>query len=76
MSPYQRGTEHGYYWGMNKATKARKAAMKATTTMVRDGLIYQHNPATVGHEKHTAECWTLLDGLGFENRFTDVSGQS
>ena len=45
---------------MNKATKARKEALKATTTMVVDGRIYQHNPATVGHEKHTAECWTLV----------------
>ena len=47
--------------GMNKATRERKDAMKKITTMVRDGLIYIHDPKTVGHERHTAECWTLLD---------------
>ena len=46
---------------MNKATKERNDLRTKLTTMIRDGLVYRHDPATVGHEQHTAECWTVDD---------------
>ena len=42
---------------MNKATKLRLQLAATVTKMVRDGKLYQHDPATVGHTTHTAECW-------------------
>ena len=42
---------------MNRATKARTAQLARVTMMVRDGVLYRHDPATVGHAKHTASCW-------------------
>lgn len=47
---------------MNKATKARNAAAQRTTTMVRDGITYRHDPSTIGHRRHTAECWIEVLG--------------
>ena len=43
---------------MNKATKAQRKAQATLTTMVRDGVTHLHDPSTVGHATHTAECWT------------------
>lgn len=43
-----------------------KMVTTGLSTMVRDGEIYDHDPATVGHEqrgeRHTAACWTLRTG--------------
>jgi hypothetical protein len=37
------------------------------TTMVKDGIVYAHDTATVGHKEHTAECWTIIIApLGFD----------
>lgn len=48
---------------MRKATTRRNEMRARVTTMVRDGMVYAHDPATVGHKKHTAECWTLITSL-------------
>lgn len=45
---------------MNQATREREARKATTTTMVRDGVVYQHNPATVGHPKHEGACWVEM----------------
>lgn len=45
-----------------KATRAREKALKTLTQMIRDGEVYQHDPATVGHKVHTAECWKRIEG--------------
>ena len=44
-----------------KATiKARELAACVTTMHMADGRVYQHDPATVGHARHTAQCWQLV----------------
>jgi hypothetical protein len=43
---------------MNKATTPAKALAAKVTTMVTPDGIFAHDPATVGHRIHTADCWT------------------
>lgn len=43
-----------------KATIARKEAQRRLAYMVADGVTYRHDPATIGHDRHTAECWTIV----------------
>lgn len=49
---------------VSRAKRARRLALATLTTMVKDGVVYQHNPATVGHARHSAECWTVVQGPG------------
>ena len=58
MEVIDRGNEEAQ---MNKATTTRKDMMARLTTLVTgDGRIFTHDPATVGHAKHTAACWIPL----------------
>lgn len=52
---------------MNKATRRQKELATKVTTMIVDGRVYQHDPATVGHARHTADCWVLVIGPEDDN---------
>lgn len=45
---------------MNKATRRQKELAAKCNMMIVDGKVYTHDPATVGHKRHDATCWTLV----------------